>query len=139
MSLQYDGLRCPRLEIALKRGAKLGISRSGDTSLLSRLENKNDLIASELSDSLSVLLKKTDWQLNPDKLVFTMPIFRECVKRSALEQLVEKGYYLVFFFFYDVLKGYIIDPNKNIIITKKTIADLSRLLQLMELEAIQHL
>lgn len=137
MSLQYDDLNCPRLEKALKSEAKLGIFRSGDISLLSRLQNNTEVIASELSDSLRVVLKRTDWALNPDKLVCTMPIFRKYVERSALERLVAKGYFLGFDAKFDVFNGYIIDPNKNIICIKKTLEDISTLLQLLELEAIK--
>ena len=139
MALQYEGLNCPRLELALKKGARLGIFRDGDTSLLSRLQNNQGLITSEVSTSLVVLLKKTNWQLEPDKLRYTMPTFKERLERSALEQLVEKGYFLGLDAHYDLLNGYIIDPNKNIVSIKKTLKDISTLLQLMELEAIKYL
>lgn len=137
MSLQYDGLNCLRLERALKKGARLGIFRDGDTSLLSRLCNGSELIASAVSDSLDVLLKKTDWDLEPEKLKYRMPFFNNTVRRSALEQLVERGYFLGFDAQYYLLQGYIIDPNKNMISTKKTLKDLSRLIHLMEFEAIK--
>ena len=137
MSLQYDDLNCPRLEKALKSGAKLGIFRSGDISMLTRLQNNSKLIASDISDSLRVVLKKTDWDLNPDKLVCKMPFFRKYIERSALERLVERGYFLGFDAQYDLLKGYILDPNKHIICIKKSLKDISSLLQLLELEAIK--
>ena len=137
MALQYENIRCPQLEQALKDGAKLGIFRSANNSMLSRLQNDLDLIATKTSNSLSVLLKQTDWQLNPDKLVYKMPAFRECASRSALEQLIAKGYFLGFDAKFDLLSGYIIDPNKNIICIKKSLKDISSLLQLLELEAIK--
>ena len=70
MALQFEDIRCPRLEKKLLEGWQLGIFRSGDTSLLSRVTkiDKDEPIVSELSDSLTSLLKKTEWQFIEDKL-----------------------------------------------------------------------
>lgn len=138
MSLQYDGLQCPRLEKSLMQGAKLGIFRSVGISLLSRLQNDSGLIASKTSDSLNVLLKETDWELNIDKLS-CHPIFRKNLKRSALEDLVTKrGFFIGFDAKYDVLNGYLIDANKNILVIRRAF-NISSLLQQLELEAIKYL
>lgn len=137
MALQYEGLQCPRLENGLKDGARLGIFRSIGISFLSRLQNDNGVIASKTSDSLSVLLEETDWALNPDKLL-SHPFFKKTSSRSALEQLITRGFFLGFDAKYDVLNGYLIDPNKNIIAIRKAF-NISSLLQQLELEAIKYL
>lgn len=139
MALQYEDIQCIRLEKALKEGgARLGIFRSGDTSLLSRLHNESGLVASKLSEHLSVLLKKTDWELEPDKLKYKMPILGNNVKSSALEQLVSQGYFIGFDAKNNVITGYLIDPQKNIVSTRES-ENLSRLIQLLEIEAIKYL
>lgn len=138
MSLLYDGLKCPRLEKSLKQGAKLGIFRSVGISLLSRLQNDSGLIASKTSDSLNALLEETDWELSLDKLS-CHPIFKKNLKRSAIEELVTKrGYYLGFDAKYDVLNGYLIDENKNILVIRRAF-NISSLLQQLEIEAIKYL
>ena len=37
MAIQFEDIKCPRLERKLLEGCQLGVFRSGDTSLLSRV------------------------------------------------------------------------------------------------------
>ena len=141
MAIQFEDIKCPRLERKLLEGCQLGVFRSGDTSLLSRVTkiDKEEPIVSELSDSLTCLIKKTEWQLIEDKLDIQKPFYRNSLHRSALEQFVARGYSLGFNASFSVLRGYLFDPNHNIEAYVRCLGSFSDTLQLLELEAIKHL
>ena len=138
MALQFQDIRCPRLEKKLQEGCQLGIFRSGNTQLLSRVTKKDndELIVSELSDSLTTLIKKTEWQFIEDKLGIQKPFYKKSLARSALENLVDRGYSLGFNAKFSVLRGYLFDSNHNIVAYVKCLGSFSDTLQLLELEAI---
>lgn len=139
MALQFEDIRCPRLEKKLQEGYQLGIFRSGDTSLLSRVTKKDidEAIVSELSDSLTLLIKKTEWQLIEDKLGIQKPFYKKNISRSALEQFVAHGGSLGFNANYSILRGYLFDSNHSIVGYVRTLGGFSDILQFLELEAIK--
>lgn len=136
MTLQYEDIQCPIIEKSIRKGAVFEISEClGNT--LSRVESANKLLASQEADNIYLLLQKTEWQLQPDKLKYQPP-FRRTFKGSSLDEFIKNGGKIkVKFKNYLGFEGILIYANGSIVATRY-LTHLSNLLSSLEIDAIQY-
>lgn len=134
--LQYEGIKCPLIEASVRNGYIFMICEFSG-SLLSRIQLSDEIIASNVADSVCLLVQKDEWQLQADKLRYRTP-FKRTLGNEALDTFIKRGGKVLIKSYKSGFEGTLVSINDQPLNTRN-VKSIPALLACLEIDALQYI
>lgn len=137
MALPYEDIKCPLIEASVRNGYIFMICEFSG-SLLSRIQlSDKNVIASNVADSVCLLVQKDEWQLQPDKLRYRTP-FKRTLGNGALDTFIKRGGKVLIKSYKSGFEGTLVSINGQPLNTRN-VKSIPALLACLEIDALQYI